>query len=563
MPSNVYRSRESLGKLGESVLASWAHSVGYVLNGSLDDRAGWDGIIESPPEAAGDVEPDFGHRDAFPLRARLQVKATDKPTGRVSKVALTTWIRLVEAPEPAFFLVLEMNGQDYPQAAYLAHVSEDEMRAVLEQQRQSEVAGVAGLHKVNRSLPYARARRVEPLSGRGLLVALDAEIETVSSDYVTWKRTVVRTAGFEDGHGVAKLTAPPGAHPAVQFAEMEVGLRSEIPFVHADVFGQRFGLRDEVPLLSVHGGAIVGPPPTAADTAEVVLSVPSLGREASARADLLVSPSASVRLPDDPEGEGGGVPLRVRLRAQHVSVVFRAEDQRYDLTFEPPEADERVPLCGLHEMVSFVGAAVAAREASAPVEIQVYTDLGGRMSSGLAGAVVQHLDPDHLATIEALLDGLWRIAQAHRVEDRLPASLQEVTAQAQIISVLDKLSDGSAEGAVEMRTSYPNPEALRRRDPTGLPFAYLSGLAFGDWHLLSVAQFGRVVVEHVEGLSRTLRIPVDAPHILHRHTRRPGQDAPDFFDLGRAAARAADERILFAESPHVHVFDPDGTVDPA
>ncbi|HIG75252.1 MAG TPA: hypothetical protein EYQ24_11950 [Bacteroidetes bacterium] len=563
MPSKVYRSRESLGKLGESVLASWVHSVGYVLNGSLDDRAGWDGLLESPPDAAGDGEPTLGHRDAFPLRARIQVKATDKPTGRVSKVALTTWLRLAETPDPAFFLVLEMNGQDHPQAVYLVHVGEDEIRGVLEQQRQSEVAGVTALHKVNRSLAYLRGRLVEPLSGRGLLAALDAEVEAVPGDYATWKRTVVRTAGFEDGHGVATLTPPPGVHPVVQVAELEVGLRTEVPFAHADIFRQRFGLRDETPLLSIQGGTLVGPPPTAADAADVVLSVPSLAREASARAELFVSPSASVHVPDDPEGEGGRVPLRVRLRGRHVSVTFRAEDQRFDVSFEPPGADERVPLRGLHEMVSFVGTAVAAQQADAPIEIQVHTDRGGRMSSGPVHGTIQDLDPEHLPAIEALLDGLWSIAQAHRVEDQLQASLKEVLAQAQIIGVIDQLAEGSTEGAVEMRTSYPSAQAFQRADPDGFPFAYLSGLTFGEWHLISVVQFGRVVVEHVEGHSRTLRIPIDAPRILHRHTRRPSQPAPDFFEMGHVAARVAGERILFAESPHVHIIDPDGTVDPA
>ncbi|MAQ94628.1 MAG: hypothetical protein CMM84_14005 [Rhodothermaceae bacterium] len=571
MTSKIYRSREALGKLGEAVLAQWAYDVGYVLNGSVDDRAGWDGVMESPPEAAGDAEPGFGHRDTFPFRARIQVKATDKTTGRVSKVNLSNWIRLAEAPEPAFFLVLEMGGQGVPEAAYLVHVDEDIIRSVLRQQRENEVGPQTLLHKINLPLVYKNAPRVEPLSGRGLLDAVDAVVDAAPCDYFAWKHTVKTTAGFEHGHAVAELTAPPGTHPLVQMAELEVGLRSEVPFLHADLFPLRFGLQDGTPSLSIPGGSLVGPPPVASDSAEVVLSAPSLGREASARADLYVSPSATVALPPDadtPAGESADldesarVPLRVRLRAQHVSVTFRAEDQRFDLTFNPPGPDERVPIRGLKEMIAFVAMGVAAREANAPVEIAIHTDRGGSMSSGLVQCTIKDLDPEHLPTVESLVKGLWRIAQAHSVEDRLLASLEEITAQGQIISVLDQIADGSAQGEVEMRTSYPTDEAFQKSDPTGLLFAYVSGISLGDWHLISVVQFGRVVVERAGKRKRSLRIPIDAPRILHRHTRRPGTPAPDFFDLGRAAAYAAGEPILLAEQPHVHIVAPDGTVDP-
>ena len=47
----AYRKKETIGKIGENTLRTWASEVGLVVNESGDDRAGWDFILESAPEA--------------------------------------------------------------------------------------------------------------------------------------------------------------------------------------------------------------------------------------------------------------------------------------------------------------------------------------------------------------------------------------------------------------------------------------------------------------------------------------------------------------------------------
>ena len=560
MPSKRYRSKEALGRLGEAVLAKWAYEVGYVLNASGDDRAGWDGVMESPPEAAADAERRLGHADTFPFRARIQVKATDKAEGRISKVLLSNWVRLVEAPDPAFLLVLEMGGKDVPQAAYLVHVDEAVVRSVLEQQRQNEVGPGTPLHKINRALRYRDAPQVSPLSGDGLLRAIDAAVDSVPGDYVVAKRTVVLTAGFERGVALGEVTLPNGAAIDLHdIANVEVGLAPSIPFDRLDVRRMRFGLADADVAWTLTAGEFVGGIPTPSDGVEVSLNVPGLGLSVRARGNLFIPITvAQIAQRTGNSSVLSGLPIRVQCG--RIQLVSPADGNRLETTFDMPDSPtESVSLRDLREVAAFVAAARRASDAGLPIQIDVQTDSGPRFSTETASPMLDELGGPDVLAFANLVEALWRVCQRFDVENDAQTSVSEIVDQAEIIRMLDDAERGEVEGDMTLSVSFADATSAQAYEPSGGLVAYLCGVMVGDHRLLAVVRFGRAIATQPDNSTWQIHVPANDPGVLYRHASRRSSTAPAFETIGGQAAQRADEPVLLAQHPHLITGRADAT----
>ena len=220
MSNRRYRTKDTIGKIGADAFRSWAGAAGLVVNESGDDQAGWDFLVES--NSAADDEPTsdpFRHVDTFPVRARVQVKATDKTTGFLD-VKLSNWVRLVETPDPAFFFVAELDGQDKPQRAWLYHVGLDDWRRVQERKWANEVGSGSKarrpLHKLSLRLRYADGDPLSELSGGALLDAIAHHTGRSASEYGARKTEAVRAAGYEDGNARIHLLIEGDVAPDIQ-----------------------------------------------------------------------------------------------------------------------------------------------------------------------------------------------------------------------------------------------------------------------------------------------------------------------------------------------------------
>jgi hypothetical protein len=243
-----------VGAMGEAILRQWAAEAGLICNPVERDAAGWDFLIEFPPPQ-GPVPLDKAPR---PLQAFVQVKSSDR-RGQVFRVKLDNWLRMVRTPLPAFFLLLEFDGKATPGRAFIQHVWQEEIRAVLKMLRELG-AGVAGLNKKSLSVTSARA---EPLDEAGA-VSFAETIQRMVGDpdaYQTRKQKTVDTTGYEEFSGEASLKIQvPEAYRSKGFLDLwidlSLGLIPELTVAGAEMWDVRFGIRAPEPTHTFTSGVL-------------------------------------------------------------------------------------------------------------------------------------------------------------------------------------------------------------------------------------------------------------------------------------------------------------------
>src|SRR4051812_2498815 len=113
-----------VGRLGEAQFRMWAEQAGLIVNDSNNhDASGWDFFLEWPRSDRHDEEAvsiPYDLRPA-PLQALVQVKSSDSSARRV-KVSLSNWLRFAQTGVPCFFVILEFDGTDACQRAFIVHV---------------------------------------------------------------------------------------------------------------------------------------------------------------------------------------------------------------------------------------------------------------------------------------------------------------------------------------------------------------------------------------------------------------------------------------------------------
>ena len=125
----------NLGEMGERTLGLWASQVGISANKSDPDKTGWDFFLELPLELdASETVTVPLDKVARSIQCLVQVKSTDRQP-KQRQVKLSNWQKMVMSPLPAFFLVLEFDGKDRCQRAYLVHVGAEHIRRVLKRLR--------------------------------------------------------------------------------------------------------------------------------------------------------------------------------------------------------------------------------------------------------------------------------------------------------------------------------------------------------------------------------------------------------------------------------------------
>ncbi|WP_162890633.1 hypothetical protein [Salinibacter ruber] len=245
-----------LGKLGEKVFDLWATEADLVINSSREDEAGWDFVIEKSPHSADPEIPSAPvHTETFSLQSRIQVKSTDASNGHID-VKLSNWLRMVDDPRPTFFVVLEFDGRDQPQRAFVIHVGEELIRRTLKRWHENAVQDQRPLNKIRMRLNYSSEHKMENLGGECLLEKITGSLDGEESwtEYSRWKANLVRSAGFEGGNvqvsvQIAQKSELP-EDPDELIADLETGIIDSIPVKRAELYRKRFGIQDDDPFLT-------------------------------------------------------------------------------------------------------------------------------------------------------------------------------------------------------------------------------------------------------------------------------------------------------------------------
>ena len=339
-----------VGEMGEGTLAVWASHVGICANKSGSDKTGWDFLLELPPALGASETITLPlPKVQQPIQCFVQVKSTDvQPKKR--QVKLSNWLRSVHSPVPVFFLVLEFDGEDDCQRAYLVHVGEEYIRRVLRRLCELGPEHRDELHKRTLQLDYSEDDSLSSPNGKGLLQAIESHIDSLDLDaYVEWKREVVRTAGYEDGRWQLDFVmAPPDEASAQELlVDLSLGLISHLDVPRGRVWDTRFGILDSQPAETFKGGRVEILDREADGQGTILLTTPDRKTELRLLAQVYL-----------PQGLGLGLErkhFKARFAAPFVDFVLWPYDEgKVDIKFSRPPANEDHELTRLHPVSSLI-----------------------------------------------------------------------------------------------------------------------------------------------------------------------------------------------------------------
>lgn len=237
-------STRDIGEMGENTLRLWCSQRGITVNKADQDKAGWDFLLEFP---LTDSELPIAlplDKAPYPLRCFVQVKSTDKRPGKW-QVKLDNWVRLVRNPVPTFFLILEFDGKDDCQEAYLVHVDEQYMASVLKRLRELPEVANDSLHKKSIQFVYGTDHRLNTLDGKGLVEAIKKNIRINPEDYAAKKIETIARLGYEKGgtefHFSLQLPTDI-KDPQEYFVDFLLGLVPSLDVVQGEARDVRFGI---------------------------------------------------------------------------------------------------------------------------------------------------------------------------------------------------------------------------------------------------------------------------------------------------------------------------------
>lgn len=228
-----------LDEWAESRFASLCAEAGVARNKAVQDRTGWDYLIEFPATVLPGVPADL---QPLGPSARVQVKSKRKGPPSV-KLKLTNALRFAKSTDPCF-VVLFVEGEDgSPDRVYAHHFWERFTAATLERARSAGAPERPPLHRQTLGLAFTP----EDDHTDDLLAWMRAEIAAVGGLYAQKKALIAQTVGMEDGgiHGVLSFEAIDW----IQLVDHQLGLTPHFPVVKMTLNQRRFGV--DTPIISL------------------------------------------------------------------------------------------------------------------------------------------------------------------------------------------------------------------------------------------------------------------------------------------------------------------------
>lgn len=226
-----------LGEWAESHFSSLCAGAGVSRNKSVQDRTGWDYIVEFPAEPIPRLPADLQ-----PLGPSARVQVKSKRHGRpVVRVKLSNALRFAKAEDPCFVVLFLENPDDQTVQIFARHFWTDLIASSLERGRAAD-----GSTALNRQM-LTIAFRPEDDHTDDLLAWMLAEISRVGGAYSLKKTAIAQTIGMEgDGiHGVISFEDIDWA----QLVDHQLGLAADCPVANVVINQRRFGI--DVPMIAM------------------------------------------------------------------------------------------------------------------------------------------------------------------------------------------------------------------------------------------------------------------------------------------------------------------------
>ena len=226
---------DELGEKGESRFKELCADVGLICNKSDRDRAGWDFIVESSFDDSAPLSLD---RRNAPLSCHVQLKTILSTTKSIS-LKLNMAERLAKEIKPSFICVFKVDEKLEFSDAFLIHISEDRLSAILKRLRKEGAKAKKKLSKQSISFTPLDSERLM-VSGDALLIALKASCGNDMGEYSKAKQKQLKNLGYEERRFSAnmRIAVPDKA----QLMDIFFGTKKEISVSDFKATETRFGI---------------------------------------------------------------------------------------------------------------------------------------------------------------------------------------------------------------------------------------------------------------------------------------------------------------------------------
>ena len=230
----------------ELSFASLCAAAGAACNESVDDRHGWDHIVEIPSNPDPNRPPD---RQPRLVTVFVQVKSTQKKLP-ATKIKLSNALKAIQSDLPHFIVMFSYS--DIDTKIYAKHVWIELAERILKRARQSENLGLDSLHKQRVSVSFGED---DEIAGHELVDWISATVAEIGEDYASKKIQMCNTSGYEKRRYVGNFTLGP-LENVQQIVDHEIGLIESLPVTDFVVNEERFGIQSSRPEISSPRGKI-------------------------------------------------------------------------------------------------------------------------------------------------------------------------------------------------------------------------------------------------------------------------------------------------------------------
>lgn len=229
-----------LPRFAEVQLQSLCAEQGALCQEVQEDESGWDYLVEFPSEKhSGPADTHPPSKQAF-----VQVKSAERHR-LTCRVKLSNALRAVQSRQPWFIVLMTANRGKSPVRVLAVHVWDEVMRDILKAVRQAEIAA-RPLHKVNHVIRFD-----ENVPDKNLIAWMAERIGAVGN-YEQNKKSIFETVGYEEGHGIGKVTFE--AANAEEISMNFLGLGKGLKLKQFSFSPSRFGLTAPKPDVDFSAG---------------------------------------------------------------------------------------------------------------------------------------------------------------------------------------------------------------------------------------------------------------------------------------------------------------------
>jgi len=224
---------DELGTYGESLFNTWCAEAGLVANKSIQDKKGWDYLVQFTREIPGISKLDLAISEVSSI---FQVKTTTKSKTDVY-ITLSNWNNLIQIAMPAFVFLLILDDKLGINSVIMTHIDREYAYEVLKKMRQTRKK----LNSVKMKYKWNRADLIYEPYGQNIKSRILDVIKDSYSSYCKVKSESISTIGYSEYNYRGQFKISGSRKEIIDFS---IGLKTEIETEELQI---ESGIRFDIP----------------------------------------------------------------------------------------------------------------------------------------------------------------------------------------------------------------------------------------------------------------------------------------------------------------------------